>query len=186
MFETTLVIVLVISLVVLLLAALLVHASRRPDSFRVARSIAINAAPDVIYPLISDFRNWQLWSPFDKLDRNLKRTYEGAPFGVGAIYTYSGDKKVGAGRMEIVEADVPRRVLAKLDFTVPIVAHNMAEFTLEPKDGSTVVTWAVSGPQAFAGKLMGVFFSMDGLIGGQFEDGLANLKAHVESQQTNP
>jgi uncharacterized protein YndB with AHSA1/START domain len=162
------------------IAALLVYAATRPDSFRLERSATIAAPPEAIYPLISDFHEWRKWSPYENLDADLKRTYGGAPGGVGAVYEWEG-AKAGAGRMEITEAAPASRVAIKLDFSKPFAAHNTAEFTLSPMEGATKVTWAMSGDSPYLAKLMGVFFSMDQLVGKDFETGLANLKAATEN-----
>ena len=163
-----------------LIAALLVYAATRPDSFRLERSATIAAPPDAIYPLISDFHEWRKWSPYENLDADLKRTYSGAPSGLGAVYEWDG-AKAGAGRMEITEATPSSRITIKLDFSKPFAAHNTAEFTLSPMEGGTTVTWAMSGDSPYMAKLMGVFFSMDQLVGKDFETGLANLKAVTEN-----
>ncbi|MEW6516256.1 MAG: SRPBCC family protein [candidate division FCPU426 bacterium] len=170
----------IIVLVVLaLVAGLLTYAATRPGSFRVQRSIGIQAAPDRIIPLISNFHQWQAWSPYEKMEPAMERTYAGAKEGVGAVYTWSG-KKVGAGRMEILEVVPREKVLIKLDFDQPMVAHHLAEFTLNAQGGATQVTWAMTGPSPYFAKVMGLFFSMDKMVGKDFETGLANLKAVAE------
>jgi uncharacterized protein YndB with AHSA1/START domain len=166
--------------VVVLVAALLAFAATRPDSFRVQRSASIKAAPEKVYPLIADFRSWSAWSPWEKLDPAMKRTHSGAASGNGAVYAWEGNREVGAGRMEIVEAAPPSRIRIKLDFLQPFEAHNFAEFTLAPAGDGTTVTWAMYGPNTFLSNLMSVFVSMDGMVGGYFESGLANLKAASE------
>lgn len=175
----------VLILVALLLVAVLVFAATRPNKFRLQRSILIQAPAETVYPLIADFRKWAQWSPWDNLDPEMKRTYEGAPIGLGAIYTYEGNKTVGAGRMEIVEAQLNRKIVAKLHFIKPFEAHNVAEFTLVQQSDGTEVTWAMYGPQTFMGRLMGIVLSMERLVGGQFEQGLASLKAAAEGREGN-
>lgn len=166
--------------VLVLVAALLAFAATRPDSFRVQRSASIKAPPEKIFPLIADFKSWGAWSPWEKLDPAMKRVYDGPASGKGAAYQWAGNREVGAGRMEIVEAAPPSKVAIKLDFRAPFEAHNVAEFTLEPKGDATTVVWAMYGPNTYASKLIGLFFSMDGMVGGSFEQGLANLKAAAE------
>ena len=165
--------------VVAAIAALLIYAASRPDVFRIQRSIAIKAPPEKVQALIDDFRAWTQWSPWEGRDPNLKRSYGGAAKGKGAIYDYEGNKKVGAGHMEILEAG-PRKVLIKLDFLKPYEAHNTAEFTLAPRGSETDLTWAMQGPSPFMFKLMGVLMNMDRMIGKDFEAGLASLKAAAE------
>jgi uncharacterized protein YndB with AHSA1/START domain len=179
MLATLFVIVIIAAVAV---AAVLGYASTRPDTFRIERAATIQAPPDRIFPLINDFRNWTRWSPWEKMDPALKRTYSGAPSGPGAVYEWEGNKKVGKGRMEIVDAPPPSRVTIKLDFLKPFEAHNTADFTLTSQGGSTLVTWAMHGPNIFLSKVMGMFVNMDRMIGKDFETGLANLKTAAEQQ----
>ena len=151
------------------------------DTFRVARSIHIDAPAAEIFPHIDDFHAWVGWSPFEKMDAVMQKTYSGAARGVGAQYAWVG-KKAGAGSMEILKSDLPSRVVIDLKFTKPFKANNMAEFTLEPKGDTTQATWAIYGPSAFVTKVMGLFFDMDTMIGKDFEAGLADLKAAAEKQ----
>jgi hypothetical protein len=167
------------AIVLLLIVGLLAYAAAQPDAFRIARSAAIRAPAGTIFPLIDDFHAWTAWSPYEKLDPDMRKTYEGAPSGKGAIYAWEG-KKAGAGRMEITEDATPNRVTIKLDFSKPFVAHNIAEFTLEPSGDATTVTWAMTGRRPFMMKVMGVFMNMDTMIGKDFEAGLASLKAATE------
>jgi uncharacterized protein YndB with AHSA1/START domain len=166
--------------VVLLLAAILIFAATRPDSFRVERSARIQAPPEKIFPLINDFQSWRAWSPWEKLDPALQRSYSGPQSGKGAVYAWQGNGEVGHGRMEIEQASPPSRIVVRLDFMKPFEAHNVAEYTLERKGDATQVTWAMHGPSPYVAKLMGIFFSMDRMVGSKFEEGLANLKALAE------
>jgi len=174
---TTLAIIAVILLVAA--AAVLVLAGMKPDTFRVERAARIEAPPQRIFGLINDFRNWASWSPWEKMDPALKRTYSGPPSGKGAVYEWDGNKKVGQGRMEIVDA-APSRIAIKLDFLRPFEAHNNVVFTLTPQGDATLVTWAMQGPLPYLGKVMHVFMNMDRMVGKDFEAGLANLKAAAE------
>src|SRR5438477_8882693 len=144
MLETILPIVgLIIGLLALAIVVLLVIAATKPDAFRIQRSAIINSAPDKVFPLINDFHNWTAWSPWEKLDPALKRAYSGAASGKGAVYEWQGNKKVGQGRMEIIESFSPSKIAIKLDFFKPFEAHNTAEFTLQPQANSTGVTWVM-------------------------------------------
>ena len=165
---------------VVLLAALLVYAALRPGTFQVQRTVNIQAPPEKIFPLINDYHNWPAWSPWEKLDPNMNRTLSGPASGQGAVYEWSGNGKAGAGRMEITQSVPSSKVTIKLDFSKPMEGHNVTEFTLQPKGNSTDVVWTMSGPVNYMGKLMTVFFSMDKMIGGDFETGLANMKAAAE------
>ncbi len=170
----------IVIIAVVLIAALLVYAATRPNTFRTQRSITIAAPPDKVFPFINDFHKWIAWSPWEKLDPELKRTYSGASQGIGAVYEWDGNKDVGTGRSEITETVPPSKVIIKLDFLKPFEAHNTAEFTLVSSTGVTQVTWAMYGPQPYIAKVMTAFFNMDKMVGGQFERGLANLKALAE------
>jgi len=163
------------------LAILLAVASTKPDTLHVERTARIDAPPQQIFPLIEDFRRWGPWSPYERRDPTMKRSYGGAERGEGAVYAWEGNRDIGKGRMEIVESVPPSRVALKLDFAEPFEAHNVVQFTLEPEGGATRVTWAMQGPSSFVSKLMSVFIDMDDMIGRDFEAGLANLKAIAES-----
>ena len=169
-----------IAVLVVIVAAILVLAAMKPDSFRVERSATIAAPPGKIHPLLVDFKQWPAWSPWEKKDPAMKRTHSGAPSGVGAKYAWEGNKDVGSGSMEIVESTPPAKLVVRLDFLKPFEAHNTAEFTLEPAAGGTRVNWAMYGPSPFFSKVMQVFMNFDRMIGRDFEEGLANLKAAAE------
>lgn len=162
------------------IAAILVYASTRPDSFRVERSTAMNAPAEKIFPHIDGLKRWTEWSPYEGRDPAMKRAYSGAESGKGAVYEWDGNDNVGKGRMEIVDSTPPHRVVIKLDFLKPFEGHNMAELTVEPKGGQTIVTWAMYGPSTFMTKLIGTFMDMDDMIGRDFAAGLAKLKTVVE------
>jgi uncharacterized protein YndB with AHSA1/START domain len=162
------------------IAAILVYAATRPDSFRVERSTAMNAPAEKIFPYIDGLKRWTAWSPYEGRDPAMKRAYSGAESGKGAVYEWDGNDNVGKGRMEIVDSTPPHRVVIKLDFLKPFEGHNMAELTVEPKGGQTIVTWAMYGPSPFMTKLIGTFMDMDDMIGRDFAAGLAKLKTVVE------
>ncbi|MEB3286639.1 MAG: SRPBCC family protein [Vampirovibrionales bacterium] len=170
----------VLILVFLVIAGILAFATTKPDTFRVERSIIINAPSEKIYPLISNFHQWQIWSPYEKMDPNMKRAFEGPESGKGAVYSWNGAGKVGQGRMEILETQPASKVIIKLHFVKPFEATNTTEFTIIPEGKQTKVTWAMSGIQPFMGKVISVFFNLDPMIGKDFEDGLQNLKKAVE------
>jgi hypothetical protein len=172
----------IVVVVLVVVAGVLIYATTRPDSFRVQRSASIKAPPQKIFPLINDLKAWAGWSPYEKKDPAMQRSFGPITAGKGATYEWAGDKNVGQGRMEILEAQPSNKVLIKLDFIKPFEAHNMAEFTLEPKGDTTLATWAIYGPSAYITKVMGLFFNMDTMIGKDFEAGLADLKAAAEKQ----
>jgi uncharacterized protein YndB with AHSA1/START domain len=161
-------------------ALLVVYATTRPDIFRVERSLAIKAPPEKIFPLLNDLKGWSAWSPYEKKDPAMKRSFGAVTAGKGATYGWEGNKNVGKGSMEITESAQPSKIVIKLDFLEPFEAHNTAMFTLEGKGEATTVTWAMFGPANFVSKLMGIFFDMDKMVGTDFEAGLASLKTIAE------
>jgi hypothetical protein len=165
--------------------ATLERPAAKTDGFRIERSILIEAPASTAYALVEDFHRWIQWSPYEGLDPALRRTFEGPDRGVGAVYAWQGNNKVGNGRMQILQADPARKLLIKLDFYKPFEAHNTAEFSFVPEGDATRVTWAMYGPEMCGNSLMkfvmGLFFNMDKMVGGQFETGLAKLKAAAEA-----
>ena len=164
----------------IIIAGILGTAATKPDNFSVSRSVEIKAPPEKIIGLVSDFHQWPRWSPWEKLDPGMKRTFSGAPNGKGAIYNWSGNSDVGAGRMEVTEVQMPGKVVIDLDFQEPFASSNVTEFTFAPKGETTTVTWDMRGPMPFVSKVMSVFVSMDAMIGKDFEKGLASMKAAAE------
>jgi hypothetical protein len=162
------------------IAIILGLAATKPDTFTVQRTASIKAAPDKLLPLVSDFHNWASWSPWEKLDPNMQRTFTGAASGKGAVYAWKGNADVGQGRMEITDVAAPNKVDIKLDFIDPFESSNTTVFTFTPQGEATVVTWTMSGPMPFISKIMSVFTSMDAMIGPDFEKGLAQMKAVAE------
>lgn len=162
------------------IAVVLILAAMKPDQFRVQRSAAIKAPPDKIYPLISDFKAWTAWSPYENKDPGMKRTYSPATSGKGAMYAWEGNGNVGAGNMLITDAPAPSKVALDLNMTSPLTAHNKVEFTLVPAGDATTVTWSMRGATPYWAKVIHVFFNMDKMVGGDFEAGLVNLKTVAE------
>ena len=167
--------------IVVAIAGILLYAATKPDSFRVQRVVLINAPSDKVFPLINDIKAWTVWSPYEKKDPAMKRTYGAVTAGKGATYAWDGDKNVGQGSIEMIESG-PRKIVIKLDFLKPFEAHNMGEFLLEPKGDSTSVTWATYGPSPYMSKVIGTFINIDDMIGRDFEKGLADLKAAAEKK----
>jgi uncharacterized protein YndB with AHSA1/START domain len=170
----------IVIIAVVLIAGVLIMAATKPDTFRVQRAASIKAPPEKVFTLINDFKAWSSWSPWEKKDRAMKRTYAATTGGKGATYAWEGNKDVGQGSMEIAESVLPSRIALKLDFLKPFEAHNTVEFTLEPKGDTTNVTWAMQGPTPYFAKIIHVFINMDSMVGKDFETGLANLKAAAE------
>lgn len=171
---------LIFILIALTIAAILILASFKPDSFRVERSAIMQATPGKVFAHLNDLRSWAAWSTWEKMDSQMKKTYSANSAGKGATYEWKGNKKVGHGRMTIADSIIDTKVVIQLDFIKPFEAHNMGELTLQPQNNGTLVTWSMYGPSPFISKLFGVFVSMDKMIGKDFEDSLANLKTVVE------
>jgi uncharacterized protein YndB with AHSA1/START domain len=162
-------------------AAVLVYAASKPDTFMVRRSASIAAPPEKIFPMIDDLRAQSAWSPFEK-DPDMKRTHSGAPRGKGAVYAWDGNRQVGAGRIAITDSVPPTKVVLLLEMSRPFKAHNTVEFTLDRIGAGTNVTWAMQGRQPYMAKVMGLFVDCDKMCGGMFEEGLAKLKALAEGE----
>ncbi len=170
----------ILIVLVLAVAGVLLYAATKPDTFQVQRRATIAAPPERVFALIDDFHRWGEWSPWEKLDPAMTRTFEGPASGTGAVYAWKGNKDVGQGRMEIAESSPPGRIAIKLDFIEPMESNNVTEFVLAPKDGGTEVTWTMRGPSPYLTKVMDTVVGMDRLIGKDFEAGLANMKAAAE------
>lgn len=170
----------IIGLIALVVIAVLGLAASRPSTFNVTRRISVNAPPQQPFDLVNDFRQWPKWSPWEDKDPAMARTLSGAASGKGAVYAWSGDKKVGQGRMEITSVEAAKRIDIDLQFIAPWKAHNATVFSFAPASGGTDVTWTMTGASPFMFKLMGLFMNMDAMIGADFEKGLVKLKTAAE------
>jgi uncharacterized protein YndB with AHSA1/START domain len=167
-------------IIVFAIAAILIFAAMQPNSFRVQRSTMIKAPPEKIFAAINDFHRWEAWSPWEKIDPAVKRSYSGTESGKGAVYAWEGNNEIGQGRMEIIESIPSSKLLLKIEFIKPFAAINTVEFNLVQNGENTTITQAMYGPSPFISKLMGLFFSMDKMVGGKYEEGLAALKMIAE------
>jgi uncharacterized protein YndB with AHSA1/START domain len=172
------ILMIVLVVAILLVAAVLIVATRRPDTFRVRRSTTIDAPAGSIFPLISDLRAHESWSPFDKPDEATNKVYSGSRTGQGSVYEWDG--KAGTGRIAITESSTPSRIVMQLDMIKPCTGSNVVMFTLQPKGESTEVSWVIEGSMTLLSKVMDVVIGIDRMCGKQFEVGLASLKAIVE------
>ena len=177
MFEIIAVIAVILAIAI---AVVLILAATKLNTFSVQRATTVKAPAEKIFPLINDFHQWGNWSPWEHKDPAMKRTYSGADSGKGAVYAWDGDKNVGSGRMEILDASAPSKIVIKLDFFKPFEGHNTAEFTMLPQGDGTNLTWVMHGPAVFMSRVMQVFINLDRMIGKDFEVGLANLKKLTE------
>jgi carbon monoxide dehydrogenase subunit G len=165
----------------IIVVVLLIVAALRSADFRVERRITVSTPPAAAFAQVNDFHKWGAWNPWAKMDPAMKETYDGAESGVGASYSWSGNRDVGAGRMTVAEIRPVELIRIKLEFLKPFAATNTAEFTFKPNGNQTVVTWSMFGKYNFICKLMGLFMNMDKMVGRQFEKGLADLKAAAEA-----
>lgn len=147
----------------------------RPAKFKIVRERQIAAKPAAVYAKVADLHAWADWSPWEKLDPSMKKTFEGEPSGKGAIYAWDGNKKAGAGKMTITSAKEDAELVIRLEFIKPFAATNTTTFTFEPSGEGTRVTWAMEGENGFAGKAFSLLMNMDKTVGGDFEKGLAAL-----------
>jgi uncharacterized protein YndB with AHSA1/START domain len=169
-----------LALVVVGMGALSFVAARQPTDFRITRSLKITAPASVVFEQVNNLRKWEAWSPWAKMDPVMKKTFEGPEAGVGAIHGWAGNSDVGVGKMSITQSRPSDLIVMRLDFKEPMQATNTAEFTFKPEGSQTIVTWTMSGQNNFVAKVFGVLFNIDAMVGGEFEKGLAQLKAVSE------
>ncbi|WP_338863848.1 SRPBCC family protein [Myxococcus stipitatus] len=154
----------------------------RPSEFTIQRSATLPASADLVFAQVNDFHLWSAWSPWARLDPNVKMTFSGAESGTGAVYYWTGNDQVGEGRMTIEESRPTEFVRIKLEFIKPFTVTNTSTFTFKPVEGGTEVTWAMSGNNNFVSKAFSLLMDMDKLLGKDFESGLANMKTVVEAE----
>jgi len=153
----------------------------RPATFHIERSISMSAPPENAFAQVNDFHAWPGWSPWEKMDPQMKKTFDGATSGVGAMYSWAGNDKVGEGKMTIEKSQAPSLVGIKLEFFKPFAATNKTTFTFAPAPEGTKVTWAMDGENNFVGKAFSMFMDMDKMVGADFERGLASMKTLAEA-----
>jgi uncharacterized protein YndB with AHSA1/START domain len=175
MVKTILIVLAAVALVVVVVVAM------QPSEFRVTRSTTVAAPPAAVFAQVNDFHRWEAWNPWGKIDPAMKQTYQGAPAGTGAIYTWTANKEVGEGLMTLTESRPNDLISIKLEFFKPFAATNTAEFTFKPEGNQTLVTWSMRGDNNFMAKAIHLFINMDKMVGGQFEEGLASMKSVVEA-----
>ncbi|CAN5597121.1 SRPBCC family protein [soil metagenome] len=172
---------LLVAVFILGIVALAGYAASRPSEFRISRNTSISAPPAVVFAQVDNLHKWQDWSPWAKMDPNAKLTYSGPDAGTGASYSWSGNDKVGEGTMTITESRPNDLIRFKLDFIKPFQGTNAVEFTFEPREDQTVVTWTMSGHSNFLMKVIGIFMDCDKMLGPVFEKGLETLKSVSEN-----
>ena len=167
--------------VAVIVALFVIIVATRPSDFRYTRAARISAPAEVVFAHVNDFHKWEAWSPWAKMDPNCKNTFSGPDSGVGATFAWAGNNKVGEGRMTVLEARPSELIRIKLEFFKPFKATNTAEFTFKPEGGQTQVTWSMFGKCNFMSKAVGLFMNCEKMVGGQFEQGLANLNSASQS-----
>ena len=165
---------------VVAVGVVLVYAATLPKDFRVSRAASIKAPREKIFPLISDLKSFNLWNPFAKQDPSMRITYRRTTSDKGAAFDWDSDGRGGTGSLEILDTQAPSSVTMRLDVMKPMEGHNTVVFALQQAGEATEVTWTMTGPYAFIARVIGVVVSMDRMIGGEFEKGLAELKALAE------
>jgi hypothetical protein len=172
----------IVAIFAVIIVALAAYISTRPDDYRVERSAHINAPRDVVFSIINDLRQWGSWSPFEKRDPNMKKTFEGPSSGPGAIYEWNGNSDVGEGRLTIVDTKPGELVTMKLEFSRPFKCTNQVNFKLDATERGTRVSWIMDAKNNFMMKAMSLFMNMDKMVGKDFEQGLANLDTVAQAQ----
>ena len=167
-----------------IIVALVIIVAMQPSDFRITRTATIPAPASVVFAQVNDFHKWEAWSPWAKLDPAAKNSFEGAASGEGAIFRWAGNKEVGEGSMTLMESRPNELIQIKLEFLKPFQGTNTAEFTFKPEGNQTVVTWSMYGKNNFMSKAFGLIMNCDKMVGGQFEQGLANLKSVTETEIT--
>jgi hypothetical protein len=170
------IIALVAAVLLLPIIGILGYAATLPDTFRVTRSLSMAAPPERIFPLINDLKQMNQWNPFAKQDPTIKIVYRGPASGKGATYSWTGSK-AGEGTLEIIGSRMPSSVSMQLDMTRPMESHNTIVFSLELNGSMTHVNWTMTGDCPYIAKVIGVIFNMEKMIGGEFDKGLADLRA---------
>jgi len=173
---TTILIVLAVAIFMFVIIVAL-----RPADFRITRTATVSAPASLVFALVNDLHEWEIWSPWEKMDPALKKTFEGPSAGTGAKYSWAGSNKVGEGRMTITESRPSELVLIQLEFLKPFKATHTVEFTFKPEGNQTVVAWSMFGKNNFMAKAFHLFVDFDRMIGGDFEKGLAQMKSAAEA-----
>jgi len=176
----------VLAALLVIVLVLVAFISSRPAKFHIERSTSIAAAPEAVYGRIVNFHQWAEWSPWEKLDPTMKKSFSGAESGTGAVYDWSGAGKVGQGRMTVTEAQPPSKVIIRLEFIKPFTATCVTTFDVVPEGSGSNVVWTMDGDNDFMSKAMGLFMNMDKSVGGDFERGLGQLKTVAESAPASP
>jgi uncharacterized protein YndB with AHSA1/START domain len=184
MFQKPMLIITLVAIPVIIVVFLIIVALQ-PSDFRVTLSTTVVAPAEMVFAQVNELKKWEAWSPWVKIDPAMKQTYEGPSAGAGAISRWVGNNKVGEGSMTITESRPNELIRLKLEFLKPMAGTSTAEFTFKPEGRQTAVTWTMAGKNNFIAKAFCMFISMDKMIGGQFENGLAQMKSVAEAASRN-
>jgi len=176
----------IVALIVVAVLVVVGIAATKPGTYRVERKAVVGAPPESVFARVDDFHRWPDWSPWEKLDPAMRRTFDGPERGVGASYAWVGNSNVGEGKMTITESVPDSRIALQLEFIKPFASVTQTEFGFAPVAGGTDVTWAMAGNHDFIAKIFCVFMDMDAMIGKDFETGLANLDASLQRSAPAP
>jgi hypothetical protein len=175
------ILLIVVIVLAIALVAFLIYVQSQPSRISYERSVRVNAPATTVFAHVNDFHQWEAWSPWEKVDPNVQRTYGGSASGEGAWYEWKGNRNVGAGRLTIAKSVPHERIELKMEFFAPMAATNIGTFTFQAQGNETLVTQTMACEPPFFGKLFGVFIDMDKMIGSQFEKGLQDLKGIAEA-----
>lgn len=171
----------ILALILVVVAGLCVVVAMQPEDFKIIRSADIKAPSEKVFEMVNDFHNWDAWSPWAKLDPNMKTTHSGPGSGVGAAYSWVGNDEVGEGKMTIKSNHPPKQIVIDLEFIKPFPAKNLTEFGFKAEGDKTNVTWTMTGKKNFIMKGFCLVMDMDKMVGSDFEKGLAQMKTVAES-----
>ena len=170
------------------LALFVAVVATRPSAYHVERKLEVAAPADLVFGVLNDLHQFAgvlvlFGSPWEKLDPNMQKTFEGPAAGVGQSYAWNGNKEVGKGKMTIEESVPGQKVAMKLEFVEPMTSTATCALTLAGTPTGSFVTWSMDGNHNLVGKAFGMFMNMDNMLGADIEKGLARLKTVAEDRQ---
>lgn len=157
-------------------------AASQPAAYSVERRVRVAHPPEVVWPLVSDYRRFVQWSPWEGRDPDQVATFSEPSVGLGAWYAWEGNGEVGRGRMETTGFEPPLAMVQRLEFIEPFSSVAEVRYDLAPDGEGTLVRWSMRGEHDMFGRLMSVFVSFDSLIGPDFEQGLASLAVLLDDE----
>ncbi|EAQ79691.1 SRPBCC family protein [Blastopirellula marina] len=171
-----------------LVVIVVIAAMLQPNEFSVQRSLSMSAPPEIAFAHVNDLKKWEAWSPWEKLDPNMRKTYTDNVVGEGASYSWDGNSDIGEGSLTIIQSTPEQQIDMDLKFVRPFACENDVVFTFVPSGEQTTVTWKMDGKNTFFSKVMCLFISMDKMVGSQFSEGLESLKkiSEAETKHASP